>query len=94
MVRVRFEDAGRFILHPSHRMWQQRGDQFGKFEKWGWVQTSVPVVASTQCVLEAMNIKVASVAEGINMPAPSVITLGWSWLQSMRAPKVTGCLVK
>ena len=37
---------------------------------------SVPVVASAQCAPEAMTKKVAGMAEGINMPAPSVIALG------------------
>ena len=71
MVRIRFRDAGRFISHPSHCMQQQRGDQFGKFEKQEWIQASVPVVASTQCTLEAVITKVASMADGINMPLAS-----------------------
>ena len=95
MVRVRFEGAEVFISHPSHCMRQQRGDKFGKFEERGWIQTSVPVtvVASTRYTLEAVTMRVAGVAEGINMPAPSAVALGWSWLQSARALEVTGCLV-
>ena len=75
-------------------MWQQRGDQFGKFEEQGWIQVPIPMVASARCTLEAVTMKVTGVTEEINMPAPSAITLGWSWLQSTRALEVVGCLVE